>query len=455
MLVVVCVPLPFGAVGPRSRLLLELAAFSLALIWLFRACLRPTRLPGRWLLVGLIGLLLLGTVQMLPIGTEWVGHLSPAAGELHAATRPPDSVLVAEERLLNADPREFDSAETLSVDRAATASALRTGVALGCLLLVATTVAAACGARRILGALLVSGGFQGLYGLLILASGHNMIWNVPKLHYLTSATGTFINRNHFANYVGMAVAAGCGLLLYRFRQLRTRPGASRATELFSREGSRSLLLALPLVVATAGLLASLSRAGIALGLLALVATILFTWRTRGLKPRLLVLFLILAVGLIPLAQLGADQLFDRYADSAENLTAPGGRGRVWLDTLKMATSFPLVGTGYGTFAAVYQRYRSPEVRLFYSHAHNDLVQALSEGGTVGILLLLCLLLPVVRSTVAALSGRLGAAAVGIGAAVGAILLHSLVDFVFHIPANAATAAILIGLLQGLPWKRTD
>jgi len=32
------------------------------------------------------------------------------------------------------------------------------------------------------------------------------------------------------------------------------------------------------------------------------------------------------------------------------------------------------------------------------------------------------------------------------------MLHSLIDFNLHIPANAAVAALLAGALQGLPWK---
>jgi hypothetical protein len=34
-----------------------------------------------------------------------------------------------------------------------------------------------------------------------------------------------------------------------------------------------------------------------------------------------------------------------------------------------------------------------------------------------------------------------------------MLLHALIDFNFHIPSNAAVAAVLGGMLLGLPWQR--
>jgi hypothetical protein len=35
---------------------------------------------------------------------------------------------------------------------------------------------------------------------------------------------------------------------------------------------------------------------------------------------------------------------------------------------------------------------------------------------------------------------------------GALLVHGLLDFNFHIPANAAIAAILAGVLFGTSWN---
>ena len=54
-------------------------------------------------------------------------------------------------------------------------------------------------------ALLFSAAFQALYGLIVVASGYDRIWHVEKTVFLDAATGTWVNRNHFADYLAMAL----------------------------------------------------------------------------------------------------------------------------------------------------------------------------------------------------------------------------------------------------------
>jgi O-antigen ligase len=172
------------------------------------------------------------------------------------------------------------------------------------------------------------------------------------------------------------------------------------------------------------------------------------------RLRLVVAALIVAVAVVPLLRIGPDRLVERFAESGSSLMSPGGRASVWRDSVGMAAAYPWVGSGYGTFAAAYPRFRSPEVRLYYAHAHNDLIQVVVEGGLVGLVLLTLLLIPVLRALVAGCAGAQGSLGVGIAAGLGAMLLHGLIDFNFHIPANAAMASILAGALTGLPWRRS-
>jgi O-antigen ligase len=104
---------------------------------------------------------------------------------------------------------------------------------------------------------------------------------------------------------------------------------------------------------------------------------------------------------------------------------------------------------------VYPKFRSAEVRSFYAHAHNDLLQFAAEGGLIGTALLIVLLGLLSRRLLAAIRGEFGT--LGIGAAVGlsATLLHALIDFNFHLPANAALAVVLAGALWGLPSKNAS
>jgi O-antigen ligase len=206
-----------------------------------------------------------------------------------------------------------------------------------------------------------------------------------------------------------------------------------------------------LVVGAAGLLLSYSRAGIAFGLLAITLTMLGAGRHQGLRVRLIVSVLVVAVAVTPLMQIGAERLVDDYADAPSQLH--GARVRVWLDSFALVASHPVTGCGFGAFSASYPLVRSPEIRHFFAHAHNDPLQWLTEGGVIGLVLLLLILIPLLGVVVRAIGGAKGTIAVGFAAGLVAIALHGLVDFNLHIPSNAATAAVLAGALLGLPWKR--
>jgi len=302
-------------------------------------------------------------------------------------------------------------------------------------------------------ALLVSGAFQGLYGLLVLVSGHDRIWHLPKRYNLDAATGTVVNNNHFACLLAMALCGGVALVLERTR--RGRGDGRRLLELLGSEGSRTLLLGVLLIVALAGLLTSFSRAGIALGLLGLGLTLVAAGRRHRLGTRAVVAVLVVAAAALPLAQIGSERLFEDYGRTTEELASEGGRATVWRDTLRLGAAFPAVGCGFGSFAAVYPAFRSGDVRKFYAHAHNDPLQAAAEGGLVGVLLLTLALASLLAVALRAVGGAKGVLGVGLAVGLAVFGLHSLVDFNAHIPSNAATAAVLAGALWGLPWPRHD
>jgi len=450
--VVVAAPLPFGAVSPAGRLALEVAALSLLAIWIVRALALPTPLPPRLAALGLAGLVLLGALQCLPVGAAVTSVLSPLSLETRRASQPEGAALEAERRILSVDPALLEGKATLSLDPQATASALRTGAALVALLIVATSVVATRGPVVVCLALLVAAAFQALYGTLVLASGHPVIWHVPKTYYLDCATGTFVNRNHFAGFLAAALPPGLALAVWSARELPVAPRwRERLLAAASPAGIRTAFLGLLVATGIAGLLLSYSRAGIALGIGALLLTALCLGG-RGWSRPVLGVVLAAVVGALPLAQIGAERLAARYARAGDDFASPAGRSAVWHDTLGMIRAAPLFGVGFGAFDAAYPIFRSPEVRLHYDHAHNDPLQALAEGGLAAGVLLALVLAPLLREIVRALGRGRGTLAVGLAAGAAALLLHGLIDFNFHIPANAATGAILAGTLLGLRWN---
>ena len=447
-LFLVALPLPFGAVGPGGRLFFEIGSAVLLVLWVVDALAEPPRLPARLALAGSLGLLGFAALQALPLPAAAVGAANPRAERLRAEIAPPESVLAAERRLLGADAPARPP--TLSLDPEATASALRSGTALAALLLVGAAVASRRGVERIALALLGSAAFQGLYGLLVLASGHDRIWNAPKLYNLDSATGTFVNANHYASYLALALGCGAALVLRNARRSFLAGDRRRSLRSLGRDGARDLLLLLLLVCGLGGLLTSDSRAGILLGLLSLGTTALALGGGRRRTYAAALLLVALAAAL-PLLQLGPRSLVESYLASGREMSEAGSRATVWSDTLGIVGAFPATGSGFATFGAVYPLFRSGEVRLFYQHAHLDLLQLAAEAGVVGLLLAGLLIVPLVLAAARGLGAAQGALAPGFAAGFGVVALHSLIDFPLHLPAIAATAAVVAGALLVSPW----
>jgi len=426
-------PLPFGSVAPGGRLTLELMALALTALWMFTAARSQVALPPRSVSFALLGLLAIAALQLVPFGAGLVAALSPHAASLRQGLDP-----VPE--------------PTLSLAAGATASALRTGAALVGVLFVTTTVVAARGATRIALAALVAAAFQGLFGLLALASGHDQIWGVTKTAYLDSATGTFINRNHFAGFLAATLPLGLGLVIVNARRARDRSRAKGGIlRALGPEGSKTLLLALLVLTGAAGLMLSFSRAGTALGLIAIAGTAGVLLGGK-LSHRLAAIAVVVAIAAVPLLDLGADRLLARYATSGSDYNSAGGRAAVADDTLRMIAAFPVAGVGFGAFTWAYPAFSSPEVRLFYAHAHEDLLQLAAEGGLPALALLAIVLVAVARALVRRLADTSDPVATGAGFGLTALLVHGLVDFNFHIPANAAIAAVLAGVLFGASWN---
>jgi O-antigen ligase len=162
--------------------------------------------------------------------------------------------------------------------------------------------------------------------------------------------------------------------------------------------------------------------------------------------------IVVAVAAIPLIDLGADRLVSRFAETGGDFRIAGGRLDVAADTLRMIAAFPAAGCGFGAFNAVYPAFSAPSVRLHYTHAHDDLLQLGAEGGLPALVLLAFALVALVPAAARCFRSPSDPIAAGAAFGMSALLLHGLVDFNFHIPANAALAAVLAGILFGATWN---
>src|SRR5262249_27887701 len=149
---------------------------------------------------------------------------------------------------------------------------------------------------------------------------------------------------------------------------------------------------------------------------------------------------VLAVAVAMVSWLGARQILERFSSMQSVEVTEAKRVAMARGTWHIFMDYPVLGTGLGSIQTVYPAYETLYDAKVVNHTHNDYLEALAETGVVGGIccayFLLILFLDSRQRLLTAPSPF--AATLQLAAVIGCIgfLVHSLVDFKSHIPANA-------------------
>jgi len=308
--------------------------------------------------------------------------------------------------------------------------------------------------KRLVFALVALAVFEALYGLIQYLTGWQQIFTYVKKYYLEEATGTYINRNHFAGFLEMILPFAVVLAL-RWAALLSKNTPS-GTATLRKIASRTELLSLVLLLFLATLLfvalvLSRSRMGIISILVSLVA-ILALAGTASMPARTRVavatLFFLGVLGLI--VWIGIDPVMSRFETLGREYNFSGqNRISIWRDTLGLIRHHPLLGTGLGSFSVVYPSVQTVFLTLLVEHAHCDYLEVATDLGLPGAILAFGTIFWVLAQTARRYrkteeSFDKGVSLGCIGSIV-AILVHSLADFNLYIPANALVFTLIVAL----------
>ena len=287
-----------------------------------------------------------------------------------------------------------------------------------------------------------------LLGILQKLTGTKDIYWVRDASYATHF-GPYVNRNHFAGYIGMVIPVALGLLVSRFASVAFFKNADRRSiaAKFQSHFFANLLLTFVIVIMISALFLSLSRGGIMSFAVAVVAfcTLVGFTRLRGVMGRgWRIMASVIVITFVFLMWLGLDPILNRMSD----LSSPT-RYEVYENTINMAKDFPVFGTGLGTFQYIYPGYKTLQSQAYYDHAHNDYLELISDSGLVGFVIVLSGFIMFFWKTLVRWWERRHYYAKGVAlggvCSVIAILAHSFTDFNLHIPANALFLSIILGL----------
>jgi hypothetical protein len=236
------------------------------------------------------------------------------------------------------------------------------------------------------------------------------------------AHGTYVNRNHFAGLLEMAL-----------------PFAIIAA-------TRMRIIWVSVGLIFTAIICSYSRGGFLATLfsLLLMALLLLGKKWSGKQKWLAMTALIISAFFI-FIYLPPDSLFNRFAyASKEQIDTLGGRMTYLKNAPPMINKYASFGCGLGGFESAFYAVRYIFPSLQVDLLHNDIVQGFIELGVVGYAIVVFLFLSAINAAIRTKQRLIGIACLG---ALAAILLHSLVDFNLYIPANALVLAWVCGVSQ--------
>ena len=301
--------------------------------------------------------------------------------------------------------------------------------------------------------LIALGTFEAFYGLVQYLTGWQQIFAYVKRFDLEEATGTYINRNHYAGFLEMILPFSLALVFYEYAKLRGARGTRiNVRNLIPKSALQKLILYLCVsVVLCAALAFSRSRMGIlaaassVLVIFALIVISRFHGRTSSLLAGA---FVILSICLA--IWIGPGPILSRFQSVGDETSLAGqSRVSIWRDALPLIKNHPWLGTGLGTFPIAYTGGQTAFLSQFVNHAHNDYLELASDLGIAAALLLFASIFFILaRAIGTCLSGEQdfhGAVALGCVGSILAILLHSFADFNLYMPANALLFSTILGL----------
>jgi O-antigen ligase len=303
--------------------------------------------------------------------------------------------------------------------------------------------------KRLVLCVVALGAFQALYGLFQYLGNCDYIWWYRKTSCQGLATGTLINRNHYAFLLNLSVCCGFGYLYYRSVRLLKGQNLSVRSVLVAPGSGRLAWLILWLVLVGLAVVFSMSRMGI-VAMLACIGMMIVCAKAseHGKRTRIMGLAVIcLILGLA--VYTGIDAVLARFELVTQSGYFEKDRLPIWRQAWSMVQGHTMFGQGLGTFQWSFPAYENLEPDIPAKYAHNDYLQALTEVGWVGLLLVAAAFAASWRAAMRNLARGSDPLVRGIGlATLGALTvaaLQEITDFSLYIPGVAALFAVLLGL----------
>ena len=341
--------------------------------------------------------------------------------------------------------------------------ALKLGAVAAFFLVCANTYRSRSQIRRAAWAMIATGSIISIFGVIQRVTWNGRFyWIGPEAPGTAVYTfGPFTNRAHFAGLVVAVLPVALVMLLTRRSDSSHRsasPGlAARFRRWNSQDSSARSLIPLLILIMGGAALASGSRGAIVTLVAVLLAILGLGGGGRAGRARWIKIAIAAVLILMAGAWIGGDVLYGTIERLLTEIERPdeGFRLRVWPDALGMWwNEAPIVGSGLGSFAVAFPRFRTLRIPNVISHAESDWLGILVETGVIGfafvasIAVSLAVMLLRRRRLSRTYSGRVQALA-GLVALVGAAV-QSLPNYNLPVMSNLIYLALALTLASNGP-----
>lgn len=269
----------------------------------------------------------------------------------------------------------------------------------------------------------------------------------------------FINSNHFAFMMEMALGLALGIAV-----CRGVTGKRLAVYLVAAvpmwvavvlSNSRGGILSILCQVLFLALLAGVGReARVTSERPDSFASRIFR-ASRSLAARGVLIVALLAGATTTVVMVGGDPLAGRVDSLAVELDRKTAdffalRPSIWRATWNLIKDHPLAGVGFGGYWIAITKYHAASGQTTPQEAHNDYLEVLASGGVIGVAIGIWFAVALVKTARRKLrTTHLYQRAVTLGALAGilTVAIHSLVDFGLHITINALFFTVLVSLIN--------
>ena len=192
--------------------------------------------------------------------------------------------------------------------------------------------------------------------------------------------GPFVNRNHFATWLLLAIPLTAGAVAATGLRQRA-PGLAPVVLAGVRAiGSRRGWMLTALATMLVALVASLSRSAFAGAVVALAVWCLLGYQRATRSGLMMTLAGALLLAAVMIWTAPVQGILGRVRETAALGAAE--RTAIWADARTVAQTYPTTGTGLGTFERSMLIYQTTDRRTRTNQAHNQYLQLLAEGGAL-------------------------------------------------------------------------